>query len=108
MDINIDNLLENLKEKLAENLTIFEKILSIKNKRLQKKEIEIFSNISSDINNMEERIKEFYYRLLDKSEEEKTSDELIAIRDLQINNKIQDILLPYMIYMKIVLENNNN
>ena len=53
------------------------------------------------------RINEFYHNILNYSSQDKTAEEKIKIRDDYINNKIQEILLPYMIYMKIVLQNND-
>ena len=108
MDVQIDNLLENLNDKLKDTLSLFEKLIKIKQKKLQKKEIELFSKISCDINNLDERVKEFYFLLLDKSNEEKSSEDIISLREMKINNKVQDILLPYMLYIKIILENNYN
>ena len=108
MDVNIDNILQNLKSLMDENIIYMDKILSINDKKLQKKEIELLSNISTDINNLNIRINEFYHNILNYSNQEKTTEEKIKIRDDYINNKIQEILLPYMIYMKIVLQNNDS
>ena len=107
MDVNIDNILQNLKSQMDENIIYMDKILSINDKKLQKKEIELLSNISTDINNLNIRINEFYHNILNYSSQDKTAEEKIKIRDDYINNKIQEILLPYMIYMKIVLQNND-
>lgn len=108
MNVQIDNLLEDLSDKLKDTLSLFEKILNINQKHLQKKEIELFSKISTDINNVNERVNDFYYCLLDKSDEEKSAEDIISLREREINNKVHDILLPYMLYIKIILENNNN
>jgi|TARA_Y100000389_G_C17118067_1_gene344065 hypothetical protein len=108
MDVNIDNILQNLKSLMDDNIIYMDKILSINDKKLQKKEIELLSNISTDINNLNIRINEFYHNILNYSSQEKTTEEKIKIRDDYINNKIQEILLPYMIYMKIVLQNNDS
>ena len=108
MNVQIDNLLEDLSDKLKDTLSLFEKILNINQKHLQKKEIELFSKISTDINNVNERVNDFYYCLLDKSDEEKSAEDIISLREREINNKVHDILLPYMLYIKIILKNKNN
>ena len=46
--------------------------------------------------------------LLDESNIETTSEEKAKIRDIRINNKVQELLMPFMIYTKLILENNNN
>ena len=108
MNVDINDLLFELKNKLENNISNVNKILSFENKRLDSKEIEMFSNISTDINNLSDKIDEFYFTILDKTQIDKTAEEIIKLREIKINNKIQKILLPYMFYMKIILENNPN
>ena len=107
MNTDLNYLLNNLIDSLNKSIKNISKIRDISNKEIQLDELKLFSNISSNINNLSDETEELLLFVLDKSEDEKTAEEKSKIRNIKINNKVQKILLPYMIYLKIVLENNN-
>lgn len=107
MNTDLNYLLNNLIDSLNKSIKNISKIRDISNKEIQLDELKLFSNISSNINNLSDETEELLLFVLDKSDGEKTAEEKSKIRNIKINNKVQKILLPYMIYLKIVLENNN-
>ena len=67
----------------------------------------MISNISTNIHRLSDETEELLLLTLDKSTDNKTAEENSKIREIKINNKVQKLLLPYMIYLKCVLENNS-
>lgn len=106
MSIDINNILINLKKVQEANISYIQKIINIQDKSLQIKEFENFSKISSNIHNLNTLLEEMYFTIMDNSENNISAEDKIKIKDIRLNNKVQEIMLPYYIYMKILLENN--
>lgn len=107
MNTDIDYLLKNLIDNLDNSITNIKKIINIKNKNLQIDELKMISNISTNTHRLSDETQEILLLILDQSNDEKTAEEISKIREMKINNKVQKILLPYMVYLKFVLENNS-
>lgn len=74
---------------------------------LKKKELDLISEISSNINLLNDQFEELYLIILDKTNNEKTAKEKEKLRNIIINRKLQETFLPYMIFYRIQLENYN-
>lgn len=70
--------------------------------------ISILSEISSEMNKNLEQLDNIYYHLLGNDNNIEKSNELKGkIKDYEIENKIKKTFLPYMMLMRITLENQN-
>lgn len=107
MNTDIDYLLKNLIDNLDNTITNIKKIIDIKDKNLQIEELKMISNISTNTHRLSDETQEILLLILDQSNNEQTAEEISKIREMKINNKVQKILLPYMVYLKFVLENNS-
>ena len=68
--------------------------------------IKKLSDVSENLNNAYEDLKEIYYHILDNDNSiSKTEDELKNMKNRKIDNIIKKTFLPYMMLMKIKLEN---
>ena len=102
----VDNILDNLDDKLKTSSKIFNKIVDFNKKnQLTNNQLKLILNISTNIHNLSDEIEELYYNCLDYNEINKTAEEKIRIREFKINNEIKEALLPMMFVMKLVLEN---
>ena len=106
MSSDLNNIITNLKEKLETNNIVINKILELKDKKLNNDQIKMLVDISTNINEFDVRMEELYLSLIDDPIYDKTADEIIKIKNNKVDKKIQEILLPYMLYMKLILENN--
>ena len=106
MSSDLNNIITTLKMKIETNNIVINKILQLKDKKLNNDQIRMLVDISNNINEVDIRMEELYLSLIDNSIYDKTAEELIKIKNNKIDKKIQEILLPYMLYMKLILENN--
>ena len=103
---DINAIISNLKPLLDEGIDFIIKIENIKEiNTITKHKLELLSDISTNIHLLKDQLEELYCLLLDTSGETKTSQEKEQIKQFKINSKIQQIFLPYMIYTKMLLEN---
>lgn len=73
----------------------------------QKKSLKLISSISTSISYLHDEIEELYLISIDElNNDEICSDDKNKLKSYKINNKIQEILLPIMLLMKIQMENN--
>lgn len=102
----LDQLIPNLENTLEEGKYFINKIKYLGTiNSLQTRELELLSNISSNIHLIKDQIEELYYLLLDKTNYNHTAADKERIRDFKINNKIQEMFMPYMILSKLILQN---
>jgi len=106
--LQLDNVLLNFNTILNKNTSKINSIIELPDKNLDLKTLSLFSKISENLQLLDNQIDEFMLLLLDESNIETTSEEKAKIRDIRINNKVQELLMPFMIYTKLILENNNN
>lgn len=104
--IELNDILINLKCKLHSNMTNLEKILNITDKKLDISTLNLLSKISENMNHLSNDLNDFYLELLGESDKIKSEQEKNRIRELKINNKVQEITLPLVLYTKLILENN--
>ena len=103
---DINAIISNLKSLLEESIGFMIKINNIKEiNSITKNKIELLSNISTNSHLLKDELEELYYLLLDNSSKSINVEDKDKIRQFKINNKIQEMFLPYMIYTKILLEN---
>jgi len=90
---NIKNKIENMNHYMINN-------------NINMKYLEELSKFSSQLNNLESICEDMYdeYILQSKTEILSNQDKLVQ-KNLIINKKVQDIFMPYMIYMNILLQN---
>ena len=90
---NIKNKIENMNHYMINN-------------NINMKYLEELSKFSSQLNNLEAICEDMYdeYILQSKTEILSNQDKLVQ-KNLIINKKVQDIFMPYMIYMNILLQN---
>lgn len=100
------NVFENLKEKLDNSNDFLDKITNIYNNKVTNSNLKLLSDISSNINLLELQLDELYHYMLEISENEQTAEEISRLKSFKINNKIQEKIIPFMLYMKLVMENN--
>ena len=94
----IDNKNNNIKDKLED--------ISKLNLKIDTEHIKKLSVVSDNLNNAFEELKEIYYHLLSNdSSILKTEEEALEIKSYQIDNHIKKVFLPYMMLLKIKLEN---
>ena len=103
---NVHQIISNLSNCFEEGNTYIHNLknMSIGNE-LHTKELELLSNISTNIHLLKDELEELYYLLLDRGSNNKTAAEKERIRHFKINNKIQEMFIPYMMYAKLTLEN---
>ena len=106
--LQLDNVLLNFNTILNKNTSKINSIIELPDKNLDLKTLSLFSKISENLQLLDNQIDEFMLLLLDESNIETTSEQKAKIRDIRINNKVQELLMPFMIYTKLILENNNN
>ena len=95
---SIDNKNNNIKDKLED--------ISKLNLKIDTEHIKKLSVVSDNLNNAFEELKEIYYHLLSNdSSISKTEEESVEIKSYQIDNHIKKVFLPYMMLLKIKLEN---
>ena len=105
--LQLDNVLLNFNTILNENTTKINSIIELPDKKLDLKTLSLFSKISENLQLLNDQIDEFMLLLLEESDIEKTAEEKTKIREIRINNQVQELLMPLMIYTKLILENNN-
>uniref|UniRef100_A0A6C0J3L9 Uncharacterized protein n=1 Tax=viral metagenome TaxID=1070528 RepID=A0A6C0J3L9_9ZZZZ len=105
--LQLDNVLLNFNTILNENRAKINSIIELPDKKLDLKTLSLFSKISENVQSLNDQIDEFMLLLLEKSDIEKTAEEKTKIREIRINNQVQELLMPLMIYTKLILENNN-
>jgi len=90
---NIKNKIENMNHYMSDN-------------NINMKYLEELSKFSNQINNLEAICEDMYdeYILQSKTEILSNQDKLVQ-KKLIINKKVQDIFMPYMLYMNILLQN---
>jgi len=103
---NVHQIISNLSNCFEEGNTYIHNLknMGIGNE-LHTKELELLSNISTNIHLLNDELEELYYLLLDRGSNNKTAAEKERIRHFKINNKIQEMFIPYMMYAKLTLEN---
>lgn len=106
MSSDLNNIISELKKKMETNNIVLNKILNLEEKKLDTKQIKLLVDISTNINELDIRLEELYLSLIDNPIYETTADERIKIRNNKIDSKVKEILLPYMFYMRMILENN--
>jgi hypothetical protein len=99
---NIFDILSNKNIKIKDTLDNINKLkLNLDTDHIKK-----LSDVSDNLNNAYEELKEIYYHILDNDNTiSKTDEELKNINTIKIDNIIKKTFLPYMMLMKIKLEN---
>jgi len=104
-DLKLDDIFELLNNK---NDNIRDTLNSINKLKLKidTEHIKKLSNVSDNLNNAFEELKEIYYHMLDNdSSISKTDEDNQQIKTYKIDNHIKKTFLPFMLLMKIKLEN---
>ena len=103
--LNLDTIFDSLNNKNNKIKTKLNDITKLKLK-IDTEHIKKLSDVSDNLNHAFEELKEIYYHLLDNdSSISKTEEELLDIKSYKIDNHIKKVFLPYMMLMKIKLEN---
>lgn len=102
------NVFENLKEKLDSSQDFLTKIINTYDNKITFSNISLLSDISSNINLLELQLDELYHYILETNNNDMSAEEKNRLNSFKINNKIQEKIMPYMLYMKLVMENNVN
>lgn len=92
----------------SKNIKIKNKLYDINKLKLKidTEHIKKLSDVSDNLNHAFEELKEIYYHLLENdSSISKTEEESLDIKSYKIDNHIKKVFLPYMMLMKIKLEN---
>ena len=99
---NIFDILSNKNIKIKDTLDDINKLrLNLDTDNIKK-----LSDVSENLNNAYEDLEEIYYHILDNDNTIlKTEDELKDMKIRKIDNIIKKTFLPYMMLMKIKLEN---
>ena len=99
---DVFSLIKNKNHSIENELNKINKL----NLKIDTEHIKKLSDVSDNLNNAFEELKEIYYHLLDNdSSISKTEDESNEIKSYKIDNMIKKTFLPYMMLMKIKLEN---
>lgn len=93
---------DNIKENLLRVRDVKE------NDKITNEYIEKLSVFSSELNNLESISNDLYDEyIIQKSEDNLSNEERNKQKKLLIDKKIQKMLLPYMLYLQVALENSN-
>jgi hypothetical protein len=104
-NLKLDDIFSLLNNKNSKIKDIFDNINKLKIK-IDSEHIEKLLNVSDNLNHAFDELEEIYYHMLDNdSSISKTDEESEEIKTYKIDNHIQKIFLPYMMLMKIKLEN---
>jgi hypothetical protein len=105
-DYNLNNLINKLKKKNQEIVLLLNDITNL-NISLNKDQIDLLNNISSNINNTYINLEKIYYQLLDKNDMIDNITKEEKLKEIVIQEKIDKIFTPYIILMRMMLENNS-
>lgn len=105
MSNDLNKLFDKLKKKNNEITLILNDIISLDIK-LNADQIGILNNISNNINNTFIDLEKIYYQLLDKNDMIDNIIKAEKIKEIKIQEKIDKTFLPYIILMRMLLENN--
>jgi len=75
-----------------------------KTKELNNHNVELLYNIFQNINDVFNSIENYYYLMLDKEDIYKTIEKEKRIKEIKINEQINKALIPYMLMMKMKLD----
>lgn len=105
LDIKLNDIFVLLNKKNNKIKNHFDNILKLKPK-MEVEYINKLADISNNLNIIDEELKEIYYHLLDNdSTISKTEEDNNEIKTYKIDNIIKKTFLPYMMLMKMKLEN---
>lgn len=105
LDIKLNDIFVLLNKKNNKIKNHFDNILKLKPK-MEVEYITKLADISNSLNIIDEELKEIYYHLLDNdSTISKTDEDNNEIKTYKIDNIIKKTFLPYMMLMKMKLEN---
>jgi hypothetical protein len=107
MSDNLNKLFQNLKNKNEEISLLLNDIINLDIK-INTEQLDILNNISNNINNTFIDLEKIYYQLLDKNDMIDNIDKSEKLKEIMIQNKINKTFIPYMLLMRIMLENNIN
>lgn len=104
---NLEFVLENINTKLKSTYEQFDKIPIIYQNKMSKNNLKLLSDISSNINLLQNQVNELYFMMLDENIDNNTisSADKTNIKNIKINNLILEKITPLIFYMKLVLEN---
>jgi hypothetical protein len=105
-DYDLNNLINKLKKKNQEIVLLLNDITNL-NISLNKDQIDLLNNISSNINNTYINLEKIYYQLLDKNDMIDNITKEEKLKEIVIQEKIDKIFTPYIILMRMMLENNS-
>ena len=104
-DLKLNDLFIKLQKKNNDINEIFEKINNL-NIKMDTDHIKKLSAVSENLNVVNDDLNEIYYHLIDNDNTiSKTLDDQTKIKDYKIDAVIKKTFLPYMMLMKINLEN---
>ena len=104
-NVKLDDIFELLNNKNDSISNTLENISKLKLK-IDTEYIKKLSDVSDNLNNAFLELKEIYYHLLENDNSiSKTDEESEEIKTYKIDNHIKKMFLPYMMLMKIKLEN---
>ena len=101
----LNNVFETLQERLSNSQDFLNKIKFNYNNVVSTSNLKLLSEISTNINLLELQLEELYHYMLETNQIEMSAEEQNKLKSYKINNKIQQNMMPYMLLMKLVLEN---
>jgi hypothetical protein len=105
---NLNNVFETLQKRLDSSQDFLNKINLNYNNVIATSNLKLLSDISSNISLLELQLEELYHYMLETNQIEMSAEEQDKLKSYKINNKIQQNMMPYMLLMKLVLENDLN
>lgn len=102
MDIN--DVFNKLIDKNNKMIQVINKIKELKIV-LNNEQIDELSNININMKDNIKKINKLYYEILDKNDIFKSLEDLENIKKINIENKINKIILPYILLLQIGLDN---
>ena len=105
LEMNLNDIFTLLNKKNTKIKNHFDNMIKLESK-IEPEYITKLAGISTNLNLIEEELKEIYYHLLNNNSTiSKTDEELNEIKTYKIDNIIKKTFLPYMMLMKMKLEN---
>ena len=105
--MNLNNIIKSIKDTNLKINNDLDKILNL-NLSVNREDIDLMGEISHKFKDLENNVNTLYLSLLSNDEDKiKSTEEENEIKNIKIDNHIKKIFLPYMILMRIYLENQN-
>jgi hypothetical protein len=101
----IDDIITNMKKQVEKMVDIMDKIIDMDSKNdINEDDIEKLNSVSENLYKAVEHINDFYL-MINNNEIDMSTEDKLRLKNLKNSLKINKMFMPYMMLMKIKLDN---